>query len=495
METKTYEKIKEEARKDPAHKKLMQEKEKLNEGWRKRTLVKELEEIQNNILTLLIAKNYDDATEIIAKWILEFYSIYTTKDDIKSEMWVYDEGVYIPQGKSHVKEQCRKILRSAYNPFIYNRILVKIEADTFIEQEEFFRNDVIEEIPVLNGILNIFTGELKPFNPNKIFFNKIPVKFDVEANCPKIDEFLSNVLKESDDRKVFYEICGFGLLKEYRWEKAFMYVGNGRNGKGKTIELKKRLVGDGNWTAIPLSQLKANSTSVSELFGRMFNLAGDLSSSSLKETGTFKSLTGRDPITCPRKYLRDLNFVSYAKQVFACNELPRVYDYSDGFWDRWVLLEFPYKFVDQKEFDAASVKDRKNFKIRDDDIINKITTNEEMSGLLNKSLLGLHRLIDNNSFSYSKGTKEIKDTWIRKSDSFMAFCLDNIDEDALGSITKKDLRQKYVKYCREHRLPGSSDKGIKITLQEMFGVIDEYITSLGSSNQEWCWMGIKFKGN
>jgi hypothetical protein len=75
----------------------------------------------------------------------------------------------------------------------------------------------------------------------------------------------------------------------------------------------------------------------------------------------------------------------------------------------------------------------------------------------------------------------------------MAFCLDNIEEDGLGSITKKDLRQKYVKYCRSHRLPGSSDKGIKITLQEMFGVIDEYITTLGSNNQEWCWVGIKFK--
>lgn len=69
-----------------------------------------------------------------------------------------------------------------------------------------------------------------------MFFNKLPVKYDPDAKCPLIDEFLQDVLTEQDDRKVFYELGGFCLLKDYRFEKAFMFIGEGRNGKRKSFE-------------------------------------------------------------------------------------------------------------------------------------------------------------------------------------------------------------------------------------------------------------------
>jgi putative DNA primase/helicase len=104
----------------------------------------------------------------------------------------------------------------------------------------------------------------------------------------------------------------------------------------------------------------------------------------------FKSLTGRDTISSKRKFLRDLHFQNNAKFVFACNELPMVYDASKGFWDRWILLDFPYTFVTKEE-----LGENKNFKLKDDEIINNILTPEEISGFLNQEILGLNRLINN----------------------------------------------------------------------------------------------------
>jgi len=46
---------------------------------------------------------------------------------------------------------------------------------------------------------------------------------------------------------------------------------------------------------------------------------------------------------------------------------------------------------------------------------------------------------DNKTFSQTKGSKEIKDFWIRNSDSFVAFCIDSIDEDYECFIQKKIL--------------------------------------------------------
>ena len=401
-------------------------------------------DLQNEIRGFLLEKKRDEATEVIVNFIEDNNHIYTTKDDIKSEMWIYKNGVYRPEGKSEIKEQIRKILGKTYNSQIYNRIIEKIEADTYIEHDEFFQTNYLEEVPVENGILNIFTRELTPFDPKKIFFNKLPIEYNEDAICPTILKFFCDVLKDESDVPVMLEIIGFGLLKEYRFEKAFMFVGTGRNGKSKTLELIKRMIGIENCCSVPLSMITADSTSVIEMFGKMINLAGDLSNDSLKKTGMFKQTVGRDVIAAKRKYLRDLIFVNYAKHIFAANELPKVYDSSDGFWTKWLLLEFPYKFIPKKEYDSLPESERENKKILDPNIIEKITSPQEMSGLLNLALDSLKVLLDKEDFSYSKGTKEIKEMWIRQSDSFAAFCIDCIIEIDDGKISKKQFRKSNI---------------------------------------------------
>lgn len=446
--------------------------------------------LENEILTLLLLKKKEDASELIVEHIKKNNYIYTTKDDIKPEIWIYKKGIYISQGKSEIEKQVRSLLGKAFTKQLSEEVLHKIKADTQIELDEFFKTNYLDEIPVENGILNIFTRELKPFNPEKIFFNKIPIKYNKESKCPIILKFFKDVLKDESDVPVILEIFGFSLLKEYRFEKAFMFVGLGRNGKSKTIELLKKMLGISNCCSVPLSMIIADSTSVCELFGKMVNLAGDLSNDSLKKTGMFKQTVGRDLIAAKRKYLKDLPFVNYAKHIFACNELPKVYDLTDGFWTKWVLLEFPYKFIPKKEYDE--LLDKENNKILDPDIIEKITTPEEMSGLLNLALDNLKNLIKNKDFSYSIGTSDIKDFWIRQSDSFAAFCMDKIEEDYNGEISKKKLRKEYNWYCKRHKLKGCSDKAIKAGLEDRYGAIE---SQKWDGARERYWEGIKLKEN
>jgi len=450
--------------------------------------VRIFDELSFEVKGCILSRQEDTATEIIAKEILETNNIYTTRDDIKSEIWFYDEGIYVPNGKMKIKEISRKIYQEAYTPQRVNKVIAKVEADTQIEHDDFFKNESVEDIPVQNGILNIFTREIQPFTPEKIFFNKLPVNYDPTATCPNINQFFKDVLKNKDDAKVMFELIGFCLMKEYKFEKAVMFIGGGRNGKGKTLSLMKYFLGAENCCSIPLSQIHATSTSVCELHGRLANLAGDLSNLDLKDTGMFKQITGRDLITAKRKYLRDLFFTNYAKIIFACNELPKVYDLTDGFWSRWLLFEFPYRFIKEEFYNKLSEEDRKNVKIMDEGIINKITTQEELNGLLNKALDALDGMIKNRGFSSSQGTDEVKNMWIRKSDSFSAFCIDLVEEDYDGKVTKKDLRKTYNTYCKISGLHGCSDKAIKATLEDRFGAV-EFQEHMGDR----IWEGIKLK--
>jgi len=436
-------------------------------------------------------KHWAEATELLVNYVKERSYIYTTKEDINPEMWIYKEGIYVPQGKSEIKSMLRILLKDWFSQYILNLVVAKIEADTFIDSREFFNKNYREEIPVMNGILNIFTRELKPFTPEKIFLHKVPVVYNPQAICPKIEKFMDDVLAEEEDKNVFYEIGGFCLLNEYTFEKAFMFIGGGRNGKDKTLELIKRTLGVENCSSIPLSSLELDSFIISELFQKKANLAGEISNQDLKDTTVFKALTGRSLISAKRKFLHDIVFVNYAKFIFACNELPMVYDLTRAFWDRWVLIEFPFTFVTRAEYN--STPDKSLLRIRDENIIEKITTEEELSGLLNKFLTGLTRLIMTKDFSLTKGTKEIKDLWIRKSNSFIAFCMDYLEEDYDSKISKKELRKRYSQYCKTHKIPSKSDFVIKRVLQDMFGANEIQGEFTFGKSWDRFWEGIKFK--
>ncbi len=433
-------------------------------------------------------KEIGEATELLVNYIKSHNHLFSTKSDLKSEMCIYEDGIYITNGKSCVKEMMRDVLGNFYNIYYLNQVINKIEADTFVDIDSFFNNVNVNEVPVKNGILNIVTRELQPFSPDKIFFNKLPVEYKPEAECNEIEKFLESTLGSEDDKNVFYELGGFCLLKEYKFEKAFMLVGDGRNGKDKTLELIKRTIGIENCCSVPLASLVPSSFIISEFFGKMCNIAGDIGHQDLKDTSVFKGLTGRSIQTAPRKFLNPITFLNYAKFIFACNKLPMVYDDSKGFWDRWVLLEFPYTFVTKEELD---ISDDKNFKLRDEGIIERITTPEELSGLLNKFLEGLERLTLSKTFSSTKGSSEIKNLWIRKSNSVMAFCVDMIEEDYDKAIAKKSFRNKYSIYCKTHKIQPKSDYVIKRTLQEMFGSIEG--RGGVETNYTTTWEGIKWK--
>ena len=450
----------------------------------------EEQEVKAEFLELIKEKKWSDATEILVDWVKKNNYIYTTKNDVKSEVWVYKEGIYISQGKSEVKELLRILLGNWYSNFIYYKVMEKLEPDTYVDANEFFNKTYIDELPVQNGILNIKTREVKPFTPEKIFFNKLPVEYNKDADCPQIEKFLKEVLASEEDVDVFYELGGFCLLKEYLFEKAFMFVGNGRNGKDKTEELLKRLFGIENCCSIPLSALVPNSFIISELWNKMVNIAGEVTNQDLKDTSEFKSLTGRSLKSAPRKFLNPVTFVNFAKFIFACNELPMVYDNSKGFWDRWILLEFPFTFVPQKELEET--KDKINLKLRDEGIIEKITTKGEMSGLLNRFLNGLELLLLKRTFSSTKGCEEVKQLWIRKSNSVMAFCLDFIEDFYDGIIYKKEFRKKYTSFCKKHRIIPKSDYVIKRTLEELFGASEGNRETL-INKWEKVWEGIKWK--
>ena len=441
------------------------------------------------VLNLLADKKRSEVTEVLTQHILNQEAIFTTRDDERSETWIYKEGIYVPQGKTYIKEICRDILGKAYTTHLVNLILVKIEISTFISQEELFVNEVLDLVPVKNGLLNIKTKELLPFDKDKRFFYKLPLNYTPEADCPAIKKFFDGILQADSDKHLLQEIFGFLIYREYTFEKAFMFLGSGRNGKGKTLELMKHFVGPANCANLSLKNIETSEFMVSGLHNKLANLSGDLSKQALENTGKFKQLTGRDLITANRKFLQPIHFTNFAKMIFCANELPETKDQSDGFFNRWEIIDFVYKFVPKRMYDQ--LQDKNNIKIDNPNIIKGLCTQNELDGLLNWALDGLDRLRTQGGFSSSLSAKQVKEKWLRKSSNIIAFVKEHVEQSYDGMMTKKDFRTAYWMFCQDNVLVPVDDKKIKQTLMELMPISQKRVYV--EDEREYVWAGIKFK--
>lgn len=424
--------------------------------------------ISKDVYQLIISNDRHKATELIVKEFLDQNIIYTTRDDENTRCWIYREGIYVPQGKTFVKEFVRFVLGDIYTTQIFNQVMDKIEADTFIEEKILFevRNPWL--VCMNNGVYDLKNKNFMDYGPDYFFFNKIPVNYDIKAECPNIKKFFRSILDKDEEIMTIYELFGHCLLKDYKIEKMFLFTGSGRNGKGKTLELLKRFLGIENCQAISMQDLTNDPFIASELLHKLVNIGGDINNQKITDTAKLKTLRGRDNFSARRKGISPITFTNYAQLIFACNEVPPIDDDSDGFWSSWVYLEFNKKFRTQKEINNYSVDERSNYSIIDTEIIDKISTEDELSGLFNISVKALHNLLKNKMYSDKKTMEEVQKKWNRSSNSFLAFMEEKCDygKEVNGYVPKEELRKEYNFYCREHTLKPKSEKIIKDTLEK-----------------------------
>jgi len=268
-----------------------------------------------------------------------------------------------------------------------------------------------------------------------------------------------------------------------------LYGEHGRNGKSKLLSLLEHFVGVPNTAAISLNDIENDQFAIVSLQNKLVNIASDISNDAIKHTGKYKKITGRDPVSANRKNKTRVQFVNYAKMIFTANELPPVYTLSNAFWLRWVVIEFPYQFLPENELNALAEKDKEIVFLQDQEILQKIETQEEREGLLVWALAGLKSLEERKYFANETTASHIQKYWLRKSNSVAAFIEDSITTDYDCDMTKTDFRKFYHTYCKKHNIAQASDAVIKITLQQTCGVSTHQEKSSGLRK----WVGIRLK--
>ena len=354
------------------------------------------------------------------------------------EIFIYKEGIYVA-GEDTLKMEIRETLNDLCTTFHSKEIVEAIKDLTATDRGDF--NVDINLINLNNGIFDTKNRELKPHNPQYLFFTKIPVNYNPTADCPVIKKYLSEVL-EKEKISLIQEWFGYALYREYFIKKALICVGEGDTGKTTMINLLYSLLGDKNISGVSLQKMSSDKFAAANLYNKHINLYDDLSFKDIQDNGSFKIATGGGYISAEKKFGDQFQFKNYAKLTFACNKIPDVKDSNDeAYFNRWIVIEF------------NTVIEEEN---KDKQLGHKMATPEELSGLLNFALEGLDRLLKKQSFSYEKNTHETKSVMMRSGSSIARFAFDNLEEATGDWISKGDMYLAFKNYAHASGIPVTS---------------------------------------
>lgn len=290
------------------------------------------------------------------------------------ELYRYDEaeGIFVNDGEIIIKIQLEGIAPDISNHKV-NEVIGKIKRNTYRERKEI--DSETNWLHLNNGWLNLETEEFEHHSSERLSLSKLPIQYDPKATCPTIIKFLKATLDPESIVKVV-KMLSYCLIPNCKYQKAFMLVGNGANGKSTLINLIEAFIGKHNVSNVSLQGLSERFAKA-DLYGKWVNTFSDIPNKKIAETDTFKILADGGSMRAEKKNKDAFNFNNRAKLIFSANEIPPTDDDSNAFIRRWVIIPFRHTF----EGDEA-----------DPDLLQKLTTPQELSGLLNLLLQNLKTL-------------------------------------------------------------------------------------------------------
>lgn len=293
---------------------------------------------------------------------------------------VYRDGVYVA-GNLLIENAMIKhlpMLSKAKRTEVLNYLDVLIQDDAPAADADY--------IAFANGVYDLKTGELKPFSPEFVITNKIPWEYDPTTWSEFADKTLHRLACGDDGiYDLLEEVIGYLFYRRNELRKSFILLGDKANGKSTYLDMLKTLLGDGNTSALDLSEL-GERFKTAELFGKLANIGDDIGDEFIANPAVFKKLVSGDRVNAERKGQDPFDFSSYAKLLFSANSMPRIRDKTGAVLDRIVLVPFKAQFSkDDPDFDPY--------------IKYKLRSSEVMSHLINIGLKGLERVLANRSFT------------------------------------------------------------------------------------------------
>jgi len=197
---------------------------------------------------------------------------------------------------------------------------------------------------VLNGTIDLRTGELRDHSPADLITRCAPVVFDREARCPMWRRVLDRCVPDLEVQQFLQRAIGYALSGVIAEHGFFFLYGRGANGKSTILNTVLKLLGDYSRT-VPVemfieAQGDRHPTEIADLHGVRFAVTSEAPLGKSFDESKLKKLTGGDRLEGRRMREDFWQFDPSHKLFISGNHRPRIKGQDDGIWRRVYLIPF-----------------------------------------------------------------------------------------------------------------------------------------------------------
>ena len=425
-----------------------------------------LDDLYQKLKSRFTFRTMSDSQEIL--WYDYSSGVYRFNGDVKIKQEL--ELIYEEELKGEAKVPKTNLLTESDR----NEIVARVKWNTITDRNEFEHNGDNSIINLKNGLFDIVTRQLRPHNHDYLSTKQLPVIYNPQASWVDILKFLKQI-QNRENVITLIKMFGYILFsKSTMHQKAFFFAGKGDNGKSVLIDLIEAFVGENNCSSVKLHDLRNDRFMLAQMYGKIVNTYADIPATNLQDVGVFKALVTGDKLTAQHKYGKLFEFRNRSKLIFSGNSIPL----SEGedelaYFKRWVILRFNSLFKGNKQ---------------DRDLIKKLTTPENLSGLFNLALVGLE-LLERDDFP-NIPIQIIREEYDRQSISHKRFvenrCHINLEKQEFF-IPKNDYYGSYLKYCLENGYEALTADQVEVELS-LLKIFEKRKKFDGIKKD--CWIGI-----
>ena len=291
------------------------------------------------------------------------------------EIYRFTGQIYRPDGSRIIDCELCEAAGDLFTDFQRRETLRRVSNHLLNQPVKFDPNPY--HLGVKNGVADLLTGEVRVYRPEDLITDQIPVSYDPAARCPAFLAFIESITPNISDRITLIDWFVATAIKEPLAYVLFL-LGLGRNGKGIYEKLLKRFFGQAAFRDMPLAEIGKSNFAA----GGFYKKRGWIASETGKRkesigTDFIKLTSGNGVIDSDRKNKSRIQFEPYFQTVVDTNTMPQIDDSSRGWKERFVKVDLPYIFL--ADPDANNPLER----LRDPCLLDKLTTEAELSGILN----------------------------------------------------------------------------------------------------------------
>ena len=295
-----------------------------------------------------------------------------------------------------------------------------------------------DRIHLANGTL-MLDGDFLPYK-DQIVRSRFPIQYNPQAGPPeRWLRFLGEVLYQ-EDIPTLQEFIGYCLIPSNKGQRMMIIKGSGGEGKSQIGTVISRLFGcnakDGS-----VGKVSENRFARADLEHIHLMIDDDMRMEALKQTNYVKSLvTAQGKMDLEKKNKQSYQGWMYARLLaFSNGDLQALYDRSDGFYRRQLILTTREKPADR---------------VDDPDIARKMCG--ELEGIFLWAFEGLKRLASNQfHFTESPRAKSNREIVRQDANNLIQFMASEgyIKLWYGQSISSQELYRIYTIWCNENALP------------------------------------------